>query len=187
MDATLLARVAGPAPAAAQEFPIVLFALILGTLATLATPAPVRTGAPPPLTFDVPVAGARANLSTYRGSVVVIDLMATWCAPCRKELPLFQRAAQRFGGSVHVIGVSNEPHDVAASYYRLWNVDLPVVEDLDGSIFRAYGAPPIPVTVILDPQGNVSFYSVGELSWTQLRDAIERAQGVSAPSKKRLR
>ena len=65
--------------------------------------------------------------------------------------------------------------DVAANYLHGSNIVLPVVEDLEGSVFSIYSVSAIPVTLVLDPNGNVSYVSVGALSWTELSEAIERA------------
>jgi AhpC/TSA family len=90
----------------------------------------------------------------------------------------FVRAQQEFGAHVTVVTVSNELHDVAASYFRLWNIELPVVEDLDGSISKAYSVGPVPDTIVLDPAGNVTYVSVGGLSWNELSGAIQAASAT---------
>ena len=91
----------------------------------------------------------------------------------------FVRAQSEYGDRVTVVTVSNEFHDVAASYFRVWNIDLPVVEDLDGSIFKAYSVSPVPDTVVLNTDGEVNYVSVGGLSWEELKGAIEAALGAS--------
>jgi predicted transcriptional regulator len=58
---------------------------------------------------------------------------------------------------------------------------LPLVEDEQGAIFRIYSVSKIPVTLVLDPAGAVSYVSVGGLSWQELAQAIDRAQG-NAPA-----
>ena len=72
------------------------------------------------------------------------------------------------------------PPDVAASYLRLWNISLPVLEDTDGKISKEYHAPPIPLTIIIDPDGNVSYISIGEISWTELQGAIDKDLTIPA-------
>lgn len=137
----------------------------------------VRYDAPPP-DFAIPARQGSERLSELHGKAVVLNFWASWCKPCTDELKYFVRANQAFGPKIAVITVSSEPHDVAASYLRLWNIELPVVEDLDGAISKEYSVPPIPVTVVLDPQGNVSYVSVGGLDWNELRNAIDSALGT---------
>jgi len=128
-----------------------------------------------PPDFAIPTTRGTEFLSGLRGRVVVIDFWATWCDVCTKEMKYFVRAQQQYGNRVAVITVSNEPHDVAASYFRTWNIELPVVEDLQGAISRIYSIAKIPDTLILDPSGRVSYVSVGGLSWEELQTAIDRA------------
>ncbi len=143
-------------------------------LATVTALANVHEHAPPP-DFSFPGAKGTQHLSDLRGKVVVLNFWATWCKPCTDELNDFVRAEQTYGARIDLMTISSQPHDVAASYLRLWEIKLPVIEDLDGSISKAYDTPPIPLTVVVDPTGNVSYISIGELSWDELRTAIDRA------------
>ena len=152
----------------ARAFAPAALAVITGT--GLAT---VHYNAPPPADFAIPMAHGTQHLSDLRGRVVVVDFWATWCPPCVKEMKYFVRAQQDYGDRVVVVTVSNEFHDVAASYFRVWNIGLPVVEDLDGSIFKAYSVGPVPDTLVLDRSGNVTYVSVGGLSWEELSGAID--------------
>ncbi len=149
--------------------------------------AVLTAGAPPP---DFPISaapGQTSDLYSLRGRVVVIDFWATWCDVCTKEMKYFVRAKQQFGDRIDVVTISDEPHDVAASYFRTWEIHLPVVEDLDGSISRAYVVKKIPVTLVLDPAGGVSYVSEGGLSWEELEGAISSALSPSTPAPRVLR
>jgi peroxiredoxin len=134
----------------------------------------VPENAPPP-NFTIPSAKGTQHLSDLRGKVVVLNFWASWCPPCTDELRYFVRALATYGDKIVLYTISSEPPDVAASYLRLWNINLPVIEDLDGSISKAYHTPPIPLTVVIDPAGNTSYISIGELSWNELQTAIDKA------------
>jgi len=153
-------------------------ALVLAATWTLAH---VHEHAPPP-NFAIPTAKGTKHLYDLRGKVVVLNFWATWCPPCTAELKYFVRAVDLFGSEIDVYTISSQQPDVAASYLRLWNMDkaLPVIEDLDGSISKAYSTPPIPLTVVIDPAGNVYYISKGGLSWPELRTAIEGALATPA-------
>ena len=149
-----------------------LAAIVLAAVTASPLPRDVPLHVPPP-DFGVPATEGTARLRNWRGKPVVLNFWASWCHPCTDELHVFVRADRTFGSRIHLLTISSEPHDVAASYLRLWNIDLPLLEDVDGSISRAYAVPPIPVTIVIDAAGNVSFVSEGETNWPELEAAIQ--------------
>jgi len=157
---------------------LVLAALTAAPATGLTT---IRFDAPAP-NFAIPSARGTRYLSDLRGKTVVIDFWASWCHVCTAELSDFVRAQQTYGDRVVVVTISDEPHDVAAAYLRQTNIQLPLIEDPDGIIHRVYSVPKIPVTLVLDPSGNVSYVSVGGENWEELSGAIERAQADSSAS-----
>ncbi|MBV8723087.1 MAG: TlpA family protein disulfide reductase [Candidatus Eremiobacteraeota bacterium] len=132
-----------------------------------------------PPNFAIPSPRGTEYLSQLQGHVVIIDFWATWCDVCTEEMRYFVRAKQTFGDRVDVVTISDELPDVAASYFRTWNIGLPLVDDGEDAIHRIYSISKIPDTLVLDPQGRVSYVSVGGLSWDELQKAIEQASGAS--------
>ena len=154
---------------------------ILGWLLLVFASYSVTAGENKPVTLKLrDLNGDKVTLSDYRGRPVVVNFWATWCDVCTKEMKYFVRAQQQFGDKVAVVTVSNELPDVAASYFRTWNIGLPLVEDLDGAISRIYSIAKLPDTLVLDPFGRVSYVSVGGLSWDELQSAIDRAAQTSS-------
>ncbi len=149
-------------------------ALVLAALTASTGLATIKYGETTP-DFTVETTPRVERLSDLRGKPVVLNFWASWCHPCTNELRDFVRAKKDFGSEISIVTISKEPHDVAASYLRLWNIDLPLVEDLSGSISKEYSVPPIPVTIVLDADGRVSYVSVGELNWKELKGAIDTA------------
>jgi cytochrome c biogenesis protein CcmG, thiol:disulfide interchange protein DsbE len=154
--------------------------LLLAALTAGTGLAGIRYDRPAP-NFAIPSTAGSRYLTDLRGHVVVIDFWATWCDACTKELKYFVRARQTFGNRIEVVTVSNELHDVAASYLRQWNIDLPLVEDLSGAISRLYSVSAVPVTLVLDAAGDVSYVSVGGLSWPELKRAVDQAAANPSP------
>lgn len=148
--------------------------LILATLTASTGLANIHFNAPPP-DIAIPTASGTRQLSSMQGTPVVLNFWATWCPPCKEELHEFTKAKELYGDKIDVVTISNEAHDVAASYLRLWEIHLPVIEDLDGSIFKLYSVTPLPTTIVINREGLVSYVSVGELSWTELQTAINAA------------
>lgn len=134
----------------------------------------VHYGAPPP-DFTVQTARGTQQLSALRGKPVVINFWASWCPPCTDELPYFERLADLYGSRVSIVTVDwNEQPGVAAGYLRTHDLNLPLVMDQESEIYRAYSLSEVPDTVVLDAQGNVTYVSVGELSWHELQGAVEK-------------
>jgi thiol-disulfide isomerase/thioredoxin len=154
-----------------------LAALVLAVAAGTGLPA-IHYGAPPP-DFVVQTSQGSERLSALRGKPVIINFWASWCPPCTQELPYFERLAQTYGDSVVIVTVDwNEQPGVATSYLRNHDIALPVVNDLQSDIYKAYSLSEVPDTIVLDANGNVTYVSVGELSWDELQKAVQGALGA---------
>ncbi|HWH07768.1 MAG TPA: TlpA disulfide reductase family protein [Candidatus Thermoplasmatota archaeon] len=125
--------------------------------------------------------GAMVTEATYRGRFVILDLMATWCLPCRLEVDHLREVQRAYGDRVAIVSVgvdrseSMEDLDAfAARYGATW----PHALDHNGSVARAFGLRIIPKLVILDPEGTVVFAREGEV----LPAAIARVIDPHAPA-----
>ncbi len=151
------------------------------------TPAAARralAGAPAPLAaLHRPAAelldgGTRAydaRIAARRGRPVVVNAWASWCDPCEREMPLFQRAAVRFGRRVAFLGVNpRDARPAAEAFLREHWVPYPSYEDPDEEIARAIGVRTgLPTTVFYDRAGEVAFVHQG-----QYRDEAQLAEDV---------
>ena len=130
---------------------------------------------PAPDTVFLHADGSELRLSDYRGKVVVLNFWATWCAPCRAEMPEFAEAARTFEGQgVTFVGINVEDNEDDA---RAFTVDTPYrsIVDKDGSLLAQIpDIPPrsLPVTVILDRDGRVAVQIVGPVVLGTLEDTI---------------
>jgi cytochrome c biogenesis protein CcmG, thiol:disulfide interchange protein DsbE len=160
------------------------------------TPAEARrelAGSPPPLDalhrqaaelLDGGPPAFRARLAELRGRPVVVNAWASWCGPCRVEMPFFQRAAVRFGRRVAFLGIDVDDPDKAdarAFLRRYWAAD-PSYADPDEEIARAIGVRAgLPTTVFYGRDGEVAFVHQGQYRDEQdLRADIERYAGRSS-------
>jgi len=115
------------------------------------------------------------------GRPAVINLWASWCAPCRKELPELQRFADAAGSDLVVLGVvSGDTEDAAAAAARDFGVSFPAVLDPQERLRRDLGLVGLPMTLFVDAQGQISYvYHSGEpLTVSTLEDLSHQHLGV---------
>jgi thiol-disulfide isomerase/thioredoxin len=120
----------------------------------------------------------RVDLSTLRGPMV-INLWASWCTPCRKELPKYQAYAEKYAGRVEVLGIDFQETRPAAAreLARDTGVDYPLLADPDGEL-RAIGLPKL---ILLDSRGRVAHEEYVEItSVGQLERLVETHLEVRA-------
>ncbi len=130
---------------------------------------------PPPSTIP---AGSPQSLGRYQGRIVVLNFWATWCAPCREEMPAFQRLQARFGGrGVQFVGLANDDPAKVTRFasdlgiaYPLW-LGGAEVDELARRLGEKQGV--LPFTVIIDRTGNVVAQKVGAYSEAELAARLE--------------
>ena len=140
-----------------------------------------RPLAPPPLPdaraegaaapgFVLPgVDGARHALADHAGKVVFLNFWATWCPPCREELPVLQQLHETLAGEgLHVLAVSVDTTSTesVASFVARHGVDFSVLHDADSEIARSYGVRAYPTSVLIDRRGRVAYRLASAWDWT---------------------
>lgn len=130
--------------------------------------------------------GSTWRLSDHRGQVVVVNFWASWCEPCKAEMPAFQQAATNSAGEVMFIGVGSKmdrDEDVRA-FVDAAGVTYPVGRDLAGgdrargTIEQAYGVVGYPATFFIDPEGDITRIEMGPLDISRLEAYIAEAQAA---------
>ncbi|HEY1655449.1 MAG TPA: TlpA disulfide reductase family protein [Candidatus Tumulicola sp.] len=122
-------------------------------------------------------AGKPVSLAQYRGRVVVMNLWASWCPPCRVEMPELQRFADAYAGrGVVTIGVNQgESAARAQAFARALDIHFPIWLDERQQYGRAYTALGLPTTVVVGRDGTVVTGFDGPLTYEQIRAAVARA------------
>jgi peroxiredoxin len=131
--------------------------------------------------FALPdLSGERVDLSAQRGRAVLVHFFATWCEPCRAELPALRRLAERSAGAIGVIAVSvGEPALRVRRFAETMPVNFPVLLDQDRAVARSWQVASLPTTYILDRDLDASLVAESEVAWDALDIAklIEQLAG----------
>ncbi len=125
--------------------------------------------------------GRTVRLGDLRGKAVLLSFWATWCAPCKEELPLLERLRAEWAQKgVEVWGITNESAAKARGWLDEQGIEFPTLVDEQRLAFRSYEADQIPVSVVVDREGRVVSYLVGLAGEAHFREAIEKALAGSA-------
>lgn len=129
--------------------------------------------------------GSTLRLADLRGSVVALNFWASWCAPCKTELPRFQaisESAAQTGQPIRIVGVGlkNDYEENARDLVADLNLTFPIGRDtagdntMRGPIELAFGVSNYPTTIFIRPDGTVDAVHIGEMDEDQIRDYIDQ-------------
>lgn len=149
----LLLSVSSPRPAVAQQEDQQLYQV------------PGMPEAPDFVLTDID--GTVHALSAYRGKVVLVNFWATWCPPCREEMPAMQRAWQllREENVVFLAVDIGEDEDTIFQFTVDYSVDFPLLMDIDSSVIQKWPVRGLPTTFIIDKQGRIIYRAIGARRW----------------------
>jgi cytochrome c biogenesis protein CcmG, thiol:disulfide interchange protein DsbE len=123
--------------------------------------------------------GTEATFADYRGTPLVVNFFASWCAPCVREMPAFEAAYQEIGDQVAFLGMNNQ--DRAADGEAIaekTGVTYDLARDPDGDFLSAFGGIVMPTTVFIDAEGTVVEVHNGALSQSALEDRLSDLFGT---------
>jgi thiol-disulfide isomerase/thioredoxin len=161
--ATLLLIAAGIPPRNTSPYiPVFNNTPVLAAVARTAPPFDART-----------LAGGTYSFRAGRGTPTIINFWATWCIPCRLEMPALQ-AAQEAYPNIRIIGVNfGESPEVVREWSRTYGINYDLVLDTSGRISAMYSAYALPTTVFIAADGTIRLIEVAALDETAIRDHIE--------------
>jgi len=126
-------------------------------------------GKPTPALVLPALSGETVDLQKLRGNVVVVNFWATWCEPCRAEMPSLQRLQARMqGGPLRVLTVNyGEFPPRIEPLLKREKIELPVLLDTQKDVAREWNAGGLPITFLVDAQGKVRYWVLGERAWDE--------------------
>ena len=118
--------------------------------------------------------GSKVSLSDYEGNVVLVNLWATWCSPCRAEIPDLEAAYQKYQYEGFVIlGVNvEEPRETVAPFVQEFGMSYPILLDKSGELMKIYRAQGLPMSFIVDAEGVIQKRHMGFLTGDQLESYL---------------
>ncbi len=107
------------------------------------------------------------RLADYRGKVLIVNFWATWCPPCREEMPSMQRAWEKLQQeSILMLAINvGEDEDTIFQFTANYPVDFPLLMDRDSKIIGAWPVRGLPTTFVVDPQGRLVYRAIGGREW----------------------
>jgi peroxiredoxin len=135
---------------------------------TLETTSPIQPEVEAPdFTFS-DLNGVKVSLAAYRGKVVMVNIWATWCPPCRQEMPSMQRLYEKFKGEnfeILAVSIDSEGREAVAPFMRKMNLTFPALLDPGETIRPLYGITGVPESFIIDKKGIVVEKIIGPANW----------------------
>jgi thiol-disulfide isomerase/thioredoxin len=147
---------------------LLLSILLIGLVACSTKTPPPREGSRAPEFVLKDLEGREVSLSSLKGNVVLVNFWATWCPPCREEIPSMAKLNALVAGKpVRLLAISIDEGGKAAveNLFRKMNVTLPTLLDTDSKTGKRYGITGVPETFIVDRQGYVVKKVVGPMDW----------------------
>lgn len=126
-------------------------------------------GTTPPMLVLKDIKGNKVDLSSYQGQVVLLNFWATWCPPCREEMPSMQRLKEKMAGRPFVIlGVdsSEGPEDLGGFLDRV-KVNFTILFDPDGSTTKRWKIYGLPTSFLIDKSGKIRYVLTGTKEWDE--------------------
>jgi cytochrome c biogenesis protein CcmG, thiol:disulfide interchange protein DsbE len=149
-------------------------AIVLATAACAGAAAELKRwdgGATPPLALD-DLAGRSHSLADYRGKLVLVNFWATWCEPCREEMPSIERLRNSLKGQPFEVLAVNlaEPLSRIEKFAAQLPLGFPLLRDRDGAAGKAWKAKLLPASFLIGRDGRIRYVAYGELDWSS--DAV---------------
>ena len=120
--------------------------------------------------------GVTHSLENYKGKVIFLNFWATWCPPCKKEMPDVESIYKEYGENkkdVVILGINSEKENEAKKFLKDEGYTFPTVIDENSEVMREYFIQAFPTSFVIDKEGNIYGYVMGGLTKEQIKQVIE--------------
>lgn len=120
--------------------------------------------------------GVVHSLENYKGKVIFLNFWATWCPPCKKEMPDIENIYKEYGENkkdVVILGVNSEKENEVKKFLKDKGYTFPTLIDENSEVMRKYFIQAFPTSFVIDKEGNVYGYVMGGLTKEQIKQVIE--------------
>ena len=118
--------------------------------------------------------GNEVTLESFFGKPIILNFWASWCGPCKMEMPELQNFYEKYGEDIHFLLVSvDDSADTAKAFIKEEGYSFPVYFDTTSLGAYTYGASSIPLTFFIDAEGNLTAYYMGAMSKDILQQGVD--------------
>ncbi|MBN8193217.1 TlpA family protein disulfide reductase [Bacillus sp. NTK074B] len=108
--------------------------------------------------------GGSKTLSELKGKKVIINFWATWCPPCKEEMPVLQEFYRKHGKNVEILAINIDPQYNVKEYQKAMGLTFPILMDTDDKINTAYEILTVPTTFIINEKGIITHKQIGAIT-----------------------
>ncbi|WP_019241385.1 MULTISPECIES: TlpA disulfide reductase family protein [Bacillus] len=109
--------------------------------------------------------GEQVSLSDYKGKKVILNFWATWCGPCREEMPDMEKYYQEAGDSIEILAVNMDTDNDVKGFVENYHLTFPILLDIKDEMSRPYDIISFPTTYFIDEQGIIKEKHIGQMSY----------------------
>lgn len=145
-----------------------------GSMNSSSSPVVPGIGSPAPDFELLSVDGEPVKLSDFEGKPVLVNFWATWCGPCRLEMPIFQKYHNNYGDKFTILAINaGESIEDVSSFASEQELDLPILLDRTGEVEDLFKVRGLPSTFFIDEEGDIQFLHLGAVTESQLQGYMD--------------
>lgn len=118
--------------------------------------------------------GENVKLSDYEGKKVVLNFWATWCKPCREEMPDLQTIYSENNEEIVILAVNMDAHNDVKGFTDSYAVTFPVLLDVEDKVSKIYRVISLPTTYFIDEKGDIAQKHLGQITYEQLEEVLKQ-------------